>query len=95
MANADYLNGNAEFDIKGIRGPRGYSAYELAVQKGYTGSLEEWIASLRGDIGITPAITIGQVETLDPGYEATATITGTPEHPVLNLGIPLGGIVLL
>ena len=30
------------------------------------------------------------METLDPDESATATITGTPEDPVLNLGIPKG-----
>lgn len=31
-------------------GPRGYSAYEIAVQNGYTGTEEEWIASLKPHI---------------------------------------------
>lgn len=30
---------------------RGYSAYEIAVQQGYTGTEEQWIASLKGDTG--------------------------------------------
>ena len=30
---------------------RGYSAYEIAVQHGYTGTEEEWLASLKGDKG--------------------------------------------
>jgi len=29
----------------------GLSAYELAVQEGFTGTLEEWLASLKGDPG--------------------------------------------
>lgn len=41
-------------------------------------------------VGATPNLTIGTVETLAPGSEATATITGTPEDPVLNLGLPRG-----
>lgn len=40
--------------------------------------------------GVTPNITIGTVETLSPGSNATATLTGTTENPVLNLGIPRG-----
>ena len=40
--------------------------------------------------GITPNLNIGTVETLEPGSDATATITGTPESPRLNLGIPRG-----
>jgi hypothetical protein len=36
---------------------RGYSAYQIAVQHGYEGTEEEWIASLKGekgDPGFTP-----------------------------------------
>lgn len=43
-----------------------------------------------GDTGATPDFAIGTVSTLPAGSEATATITGTPEEPVLNLGIPKG-----
>lgn len=41
-------------------------------------------------VGPTPNLTIGTVETLDAGSNATATITGTAEDPVLSLGIPKG-----
>ena len=44
-----------------------------------------------GPIGATPNIQIGTVQTLDPGQDATASMTGTPENPLLNLGIPKGG----
>lgn len=37
--------------IDGMRGARGYSAYEIAVQEGYVGTKTEWLASLRGDTG--------------------------------------------
>lgn len=43
-----------------------------------------------GADGITPSLTIGTVSTLDAGSNAFATITGTKENPVLNLGIPKG-----
>lgn len=43
-----------------------------------------------GPAGETPNIQIGTVQTLDPGQQATASITGTPENPLLNLGIPRG-----
>ena len=43
-----------------------------------------------GATGATPNLTIGTVETLEPSESATANITGTPENPVLNLGIPQG-----
>lgn len=35
------------------RGPRGYSAYEIDVQNGYTGTEEEWLLSLKGPQGNT------------------------------------------
>lgn len=45
---------------------------------------------VKGDTGATPNIQIGTVTTLDAGADATASMTGTPENPVLNLGIPKG-----
>ena len=44
----------------------------------------------KGDTGSTPNLTIGTVTTLNAGTSATATITGSPENPKLNLGIPKG-----
>lgn len=44
----------------------------------------------QGETGATPQMTIGTVTTLDPGEDATVTITGTAETPVLNFGIPKG-----
>lgn len=44
----------------------------------------------KGDTGDTPHLTIGEVETLAPTAPASATITGTTEEPVLNLGLPTG-----
>ena len=43
-----------------------------------------------GTNGATPNIQIGDVTTLRPDQQATASITGTPENPLLNLGIPQG-----
>ena len=43
-----------------------------------------------GQTGATPNIQIGTVQTLEPGQPATASISGTPENPLLNLGIPKG-----
>lgn len=43
-----------------------------------------------GPTGATPNIQIGTVQTLDPGQQATASMSGTPENPFLNLGIPKG-----
>lgn len=43
-----------------------------------------------GETGATPNLTIGTVSTLNPDQSASATITGTAENPVLNLGLPRG-----
>ena len=93
LAAADRANDAAEaaehmVDIH--TGPEGKSAYEVAVEEGYTGTEEEWLASLEGPVGATPDISIGTVTTVEPGTPAAATMTGTPEAPVLNLTIPKG-----
>lgn len=38
--------------VAGPRGEKGYSAYELAVKNGYTGTEEEWLKSLQGPQGV-------------------------------------------
>lgn len=43
-----------------------------------------------GDTGATPNLQIGTVTTLESGSNATASMTGTTENPLLNLGIPKG-----
>lgn len=43
-----------------------------------------------GPVGLTPDIQIGTVTTLAAGAQATADMSGTTEHPLLNLGIPRG-----
>jgi hypothetical protein len=45
---------------------------------------------LKGDTGATPDISIGTVQTLPAGSEATASMSGTAEEPLLNLGILKG-----
>ena len=44
----------------------------------------------RGENGAVPDIQIGTVTTLPAGSDATASIGGTAENPLLNLGIPQG-----
>ena len=43
-----------------------------------------------GQPGPTPQLSIGTVQTLQPGSDATVTISGTAANPVLNFGIPQG-----
>lgn len=45
---------------------------------------------LKGNDGVTPNITIGNVETLSPGSQATVTRRGTTEAPIFDFGIPQG-----
>lgn len=44
----------------------------------------------QGPTGQTPNFSIGTVSTLNPDQQATASVGGTAENPVLNLGIPQG-----
>lgn len=43
-----------------------------------------------GEDGVTPALTVGTVETLPAGSPATVTITGDAASPALNFGLPRG-----
>ena len=43
-----------------------------------------------GKTGLTPKLTIGTVETLEPEENATVTISGTVDEPIINFGIPRG-----
>lgn len=71
-----------EQGLKGEKGDKG--------DKGNTGEQGiQGIQGAKGDTGATPNITIGTVTALETG-NASATITGTAENPVLNLGLPKG-----
>lgn len=71
-----------------------FSAYGLAVQQGFQGTVDQWLASLVGPEGPRGApgsmIRIGTVETLPAGSQAEASIGGTAADPVLNLKLPMG-----
>jgi len=70
------------------------TAYGLAVKAGYSGTMEQWLNSLKGEKGDKgdpgAKLSIGTVSTLPVGSMATAQIGGTAQEPVLNLGIPEG-----
>lgn len=55
-----------------------------------TAALKNGADGKPGPTGATPNIQIGTVETLEAGSPATASMDGTPENPILNLGIPQG-----
>ena len=75
--------------LKGEKGDKGDKG-----EKGDTGDTgpqgETGAQGPKGDTGATPNIQIGTVQTLEPGQQATASMSGTPENPLLNLGIPKG-----
>ena len=73
-------------EITGPAGPQGEQG-----PKGETGSQgQTGPQGPKGDPGTTPNIQIGTVQTLEPGQQATASMSGTPENPILNIGIPKG-----
>ena len=53
--DGDWLTDDAGNKIKaqGTNGSNGQSAYELAVEKGYTGTLDEWLEALKGSNGLS------------------------------------------
>lgn len=74
------------FFVQGMPGPPGPQGDPFT----YDDFTEEQLEKLKGVPGATPELTMGKVTTLEPGSEATASFTGTPEKPVLNLSIPRG-----
>lgn len=72
--------------LQGEQGPKGDQGDPGP--KGDTGPQGE--RGPQGKTGVTPQLTIGSVTTLEPGEDASASITGTGEAPVLNFSIPQG-----
>lgn len=68
---------------RGPSGPTGAPGKDGAPgQKGDPGQ--------KGTDGTSPELSVGTVTTLEPGRNATVTMTGTKANPVLNFGIPKG-----
>ena len=44
---------SSDIEVSIIRGEKGRSAYQIAVDSGYIGTESEWLASLKGDKGDT------------------------------------------
>lgn len=54
-------------------------------------NLNERVANLEvAGVGKTPTLSIGEVVTVGPDADASASIVGSPENPVLNLSLPKG-----
>ena len=72
---------------------RGYSAYELAVQNGYEGTLEEWLQSLQGQDGKTTAV--NGVEQQNGSIAITGAeipVSGTDSRKISELAAPLDAL---
>ena len=93
-ATASYDDGVLALGIP--RGNTGNGIRSIVLNADYTLTVtytngDHWTSgSIRGEVGATPDLQIGMVATLSPGSPATAEISGTPEEPRLNLGIPQG-----
>ena len=94
---SDHKNMSFAFhNLKGVQGDTGVGISSVVLNADYTLTItltngtSYTTSSIRGEVGATPNLTIGTISTLPEGSQATATITGTPENPVLNLGIPVG-----
>ena len=54
-------------------------------------NLNERVANLEvAGVGKTPTLSIGEVVTVGPDADASASIVGPPDNPVLNLSLPKG-----
>lgn len=61
--------------IVGFKGERGYSAYEVAVQNGYIGSEEDWLATLGTSTHFMQTKTMYTTESEESGHELPDTYT--------------------
>lgn len=61
----------------------GMSAYDLAVDGGFAGSLEEWVASLEGAKG----------DRGDPGYDGVLLLEANQTVADVPVGLPVGTII--
>ena len=60
---------------QGPQGPQGLSAYQVAVNNGFSGSESEWIKSLKGADGKVPDISPVSIELKKKGYWNDGTLT--------------------
>lgn len=56
VVEINVISDNVDFEFnvvgtQGRQGPQGDSAYQVAVEEGFEGTEEEWLASLKGDPG--------------------------------------------
>lgn len=80
------VNNEVLGNIKGDKGEQGIQG--IQGEQGPQG--EQGVQGPQGPIGSPNTLTIGNVETLPAGQNATATITGEAPNQILNLGLPRG-----
>ena len=69
--------------VAGPRGEKGYSAYEVAVKNGYTGTETEWLATLKGDKGEKGEPGVNGTDG-KPGKDGVDGANGTDGKPGAN-----------
>lgn len=81
-----FINGNdTGFQAIGKDGKDGKSAYQLAVDNGYPSSLDNWLASLKGDKGDKGDTALSvKVGSVSSGDTTTVTNSGTDTDLVLD-----------
>ncbi len=91
LSAAEQIDAKAQLALETAQGAVGTSseAVEIAMEIKRRADEGEFDGK-DGETGKTPEIQIGNIETLPPEAEATVSIGGTAEKPILNFGIPKG-----
>lgn len=87
------VEGDKNYKYVDLKGADGTDPHiDSVTNHWFVGTIDTGVnaSGTRGADGTTPNLKIGTITTLPSGSKATATITGTPENPVLNLGLPKG-----
>ena len=69
--------------VAGPRGEKGYSAYEVAIKNGYTGTEAEWLATLKGEKGEKGEPGVNGIDG-KPGKDGVDGVNGADGKPGTN-----------
>lgn len=72
-----------------VEAPEVFTTDFTVVEKD-TGTYKMQVGKLKGPIGDTPEVRVGNTTTLAPGQNATVTQRGSKEVPIFDFGIPQG-----
>lgn len=70
---------------------RGYSAYDLAVQNGFTGSMQEWLSSLKGEDAVLPCFSASALTVQQPDAQPSVEVTSAEGSVQFQFTFPAGG----